>query len=149
MKVPLFSSALLQRLVFLVPAAFVISCSGGPKLYPVHGKLLQNNQPVAGVLLTFHPKDATVYSTLPTGLTDDDGTFIVETGANEGAPAGEYVVTMIAPQVVKETGKQKITMGKHAETADRFKGAYASEASSKLRVEIKKGDNNLEPFSLN
>jgi hypothetical protein len=133
----------------VLPALCCISCSRGPTLYPVHGTLLQNNQPVAGALLTFHAKDATINTIPPTGTTEDDGTFTVETGPSEGAPAGEYVVTVIAPQVVKSAGKQPKRMGSHPESVDRFAGAYANETSSKIRIEIKKGINELDPFNLN
>jgi hypothetical protein len=150
MRVSQFQSTYPKLLLGLLLPICCVSCTGGPKLYPVHGKLLQNNRPVAGALLTFHPKDGTVYTVLPTGLTDDDGTFTLETGANEGAPAGDYVVTLIAPEVVKAgAGQKKASMGRKPDSADRFKGAYTSEAGSKLRVEIKQGENNLEPFVLN
>jgi hypothetical protein len=126
-----------------------MSCSRGPTLYPVHGQLLQNNHPVAGALLTFHRQDADINTIPPTGMTDEDGTFTVETGSNEGAPAGEYVVTVINPKVVRSAEKKTPSMGNKPVSEDSFKGAYAQVSNSKLRVEIKKGNNELEPFKLN
>jgi hypothetical protein len=149
MRTNLSPSSTWWRFIVLLPAVCCMSCSRSEPLYPVQGKLLHNNQPVAGALLTFHPKDANINTIFPTGVTEEDGTFTVETGPNEGAPAGEYVVTVIAPHEVKSADKKTFSMGRKQESADSFKGAYAQESSSKLRIEIKKGNNELGPLNLN
>src|SRR5262245_1118276 len=120
------------RWLALLPALFCLSCSGsGSALNPVKGKVLYKNQPIKGALVTFHPKGHTDINTVrPTGLTREDGTFNVTTGQKEGAPAGEYVVTLICSEEKK--GKKVGT--EPAETRDRFGGTYAKPESSKIQV---------------
>lgn len=130
--------------VFLVALA-CLSCSKGPSLNPVHGKVLYKNEPVEGVVLTFHPKGKSDINTVfPIGLSKEDGTFTLMTGQEEGAPAGEYVVTAIYPQPVG--GKPK-GFSMRSDSEDKFKGAYAREETSTIKVEIKNTKNELEPFT--
>jgi hypothetical protein len=136
------------RAFILLPGLLCISCSRGPSLNPVHGQLLFKHQPVAGALLTFHPKDADIKTILPVGLTDEEGRYTLETGEGEGAPAGDYVVTIIAPQQVA-TGKKTISLGNKPDSVDRFKGAYVRKDASTFRFEIKSGNNELAPIDLN
>jgi hypothetical protein len=58
-------------LVLLSLAA--VSCSGGDgKLNPVQGKVLHKNRPLAGALVSLHPKDANDINVTPsTGLTKE------------------------------------------------------------------------------
>src|SRR5262249_22670468 len=124
-----------------------MSCSGSDALNPVEGKVLYNNEPIAGVLVTFHPKGADINTVLPVGQTKEDGTFTLSTGKQEGAPAGEYVVTAVCPQQGERTGAKGLSMQRF-KPEDRFNGVYANEANSSIKVEIKKGKNQLEPFKL-
>jgi hypothetical protein len=125
------------------------SCSSGDKLNTVQGQVLYKDQPLKGVLVTFHPKgvsDVTIHR--PVGLTKEDGTFTLTTGEIEGAPAGEYVVTMICPEEVTPKEKPKGFTLIAPETEDRFKGAYADLATSKITAKVTEGVNQLEPFRL-
>jgi hypothetical protein len=110
--------------------------------------VLYQNQPIEGVLVTFHPRGADLHTILPVGQTLEDGTFTLTTGQNEGTPAGEYVVTFTCPQQAEPKGKKKGMTMQRFTPEDRFKGAYASEAKSTFRVDIKPGNNELEPFRL-
>lgn len=122
-----------------------VSCSGSGGLNPVQGKVLFRDKPLHGVVLTFHPVGQTdVHTQRPIGLTKEDGTFTVTTGLKEGAPAGQYIVTFTYPEQPKT---KAITM-EMPETRDRFGGAYANPANSRIKVEIKSGLNQLEPFNL-
>jgi hypothetical protein len=133
------------RWLILLPALGCLSCSGSAALNPVQGTVLYKNQPLAGALVTFHPKGATGVATiLPVGMTKEDGTFTLTTGQTDGAPAGEYVVTLICSEVVKS----KRISTEQPETQDRFRGAYANAATSQIQVEIKNGPNQLAPFNL-
>ena len=144
------------RLVSLTLSGLVylglLGCSGGEKLNTVSGKVFFRDQPLAGALVTFHPKAAMndVKVERPTGLTKEDGTFTITTGQKEGAAPGEYVVTIICSEVPKADGSKK---GKSfgtgdIDTVDRLQGAYANMAASKIVVVIKAGNNELEPFNL-
>jgi len=133
----------------LLPALFCLSCSRGGGLNPVHGKVLYKNQPLQGALVTLHPRGVNDITTVrPVGLTKEDGTFTVTTGQKEGAPAGEYVVTFICSEKVAPKDKKTIST-EPQQTRDRFQGTYANRETSKFRVEIKTGVNQLEPFNLN
>src|SRR5947209_5994423 len=84
----------------LPAAAACASCSGGcASLNPVQGKILYKGQPLKGAVLTFHPKGGGKNITVdpPIGTSGEDGSFRLTTGNKEGAPAGEYVVTLICP----------------------------------------------------
>ncbi len=101
-----------------------------------------------GALVTFHPSGTNeITAVRPVGLTKEDGTFTLTTGQNEGAAAGEYIVTVICPEEVKPRGKKAIST-EPPDSQDRFRGAFANQGTSTLKVEIKKGDNQLEPFHL-
>ncbi len=142
----------LGRLVILVPAVISLSCSSSAKYNPVRGKVLYKNEPIEGVIVTFHPKGKEKLPELPIGVTEEDGSFTVNMGKGEGAPEGDYVVTFYCPEKVEEKpgkkGKPKGMVMQNLQLEDRFKGAYTSEAKSNFNVSIKPGKNELEPFNL-
>jgi len=124
-----------------------VSCSGGTSLNPVAGKVLHKDQPLSGALVTLHPKGATDHTAVPaTGLTKDDGTFTVTTGNQDGAPAGEYVVTVVCSRMPKNA-KKGLGTG-NIDTEDVLQGAYANRDTSKIFVTLKAGPNQLETFNL-
>lgn len=138
----------------MAPILGGVSCSTGPdgeKLYPTSGRILYKDQPAAGAMVTFHPKNAQSQLTVhrPYGVAKDDGTFTLTTNKNEGAPAGEYVVTVVwyeAPPARKAKGIS--TGGEDNPAVDKLKGEYAERAKSKLGMAIKAGSNQLEPIVL-
>jgi hypothetical protein len=135
------------RWLALLPALCCLSCSSGPKLNPVQGKVLYNDQPLAGATVTFHPKEGNpVKVDRPYALTKEDGSFTLTTGGKEGAPAGSYVVTIICSVEAKPKGKLISTAP--PETVDKLKGAYSDVKRSQIPVDIKDGPNQLEPFKL-
>src|SRR5438034_10853524 len=100
----------LWRVLALTAALGFTSCSNGPggeKLYQVTGKVLYNDQPAAGAVVAFHPKDAKNELTAmrPMGSVQPDGTFSLVTGKDQGAPAGEYIVTVTWYQEIPRKGK--------------------------------------------
>jgi hypothetical protein len=150
MQVRSSSSPARWRWLALAPALCCLSCSGsGGGLQPVQGTVLYKDQPLKGAVVTFHPKAAKNEVTIvrPVGRTEEDGTFTLTTGQKEGAPTGEYIVTVICPELVPSGGKGVISTAP-PETQDRFQGAYANQATSGLKVVIKGGVNQLEPFRL-
>ena|SRR5437870_4668233 len=138
------------RWLVLFVACCGLSCTHDSGLHPVQGKVFYKDQPLGGVLVTFHPKGASDIRTVrPVGLTREDGTFTLTTGQQEGAPAGEYVVTFICSETVVPKGGAKVISSAPPETKDRFQGAYSNLETSTFKIEIKKGPNQLEPFRLN
>src|SRR5262249_24790931 len=105
-----------------------LCCSScGVKYNPVQGKVTpyQGKIPV-GAVVTFNPqgeKDPNAHN--PVGLVKQDGTFTVTTGKKEGAPAGNYVVTLTWPQVKNPPKEGEITQNR-MEISDGFRGAFAS-----------------------
>ncbi len=113
---------------------------------------MYRSQPAAGALIVFFPvKDEGTL--LPQGEVGPDGSFTLtcvsaDGKPREGAPEGEYIVTITWP---KELPKPKKTGGFPAEKEsppDRLEGRY-SKARSQLRAHIKAGSNKLEPFTIN
>jgi hypothetical protein len=92
--------------------------------------------PLAGAQLVFHSINPETKRTTHAGdaLIEPDGSFVLSTyKANDGAPAGAYVVT-VANAGLLEGGTVPTT--RHAIPA-----AYEKPGSSPLRVEVKAGKN--------
>ncbi|OWK34997.1 hypothetical protein FRUB_09839 [Fimbriiglobus ruber] len=112
------------------------------KVYPVRGEVTVDGKPAAGARIFFHPEAnlADPRALRPIAIVEADGSFRLTTYlANDGAPAGEYVVTVTWP--TKAGADEEIS-------GDRLKYAYADAKKSKLRVTVKAGNNDLEPFRL-
>lgn len=127
--------------------AFAVGCGNGgitaPGTAPVSGSVTVKGKAVAGVKVTFHPQfDMGAITFTPSGETDKEGRFKLSTAvAGDGAPPGEYVVTF----ELLRGGADKA--GRDIEV-DVWNGKYADPAKSNKRVTISKGDNALEPFTL-
>jgi hypothetical protein len=126
------------------------SCSDSERLNPVVGQVLYKNEPLKGVLVTLHPKDKEdLTRDLPVGLTGEDGTFKLVSGQDEGALAGDYIVTFVcSAEIAPPKGTKIMSMGMESQYDDRFKGVYAEKGASKFQVSIQPGPNQLEPFRL-
>jgi hypothetical protein len=114
---------------------------GGPKLYPVRGTVLFQDQPAAGATVVFHPVAATNHSTpKPSGVVKPDGTFTLTTHPHgDGAPAGEYVV------VVTWYGEGARSV---ENPVSKLPARYADGQASPLKATVKDGPTELEPFKL-
>jgi hypothetical protein len=136
------------RWLVVLAAVACASCSKDAGLNPVQGKILYKGNALAGAVITFHPKGAgrNINTQLPVGHSGEDGSFTLTTGDKQGAPAGEYAVTVICPEEVKLPKGQISTAP--PESKDRFQGAYANRDSTTIRAEVKAGPNQLEPFQL-
>ncbi len=138
-------------LIALALTAASCSSSSRPQLFPVRGKVVVNDKAAEGVLLTFLPaseKDPTPLR--PLAISSEDGTFTVKTDEEEGAPAGEYVVTMVwkqdAPPPNAKKGKA-ISMKMGSEQIDKLGGKYVDRKKG-FKVKIEKGPNELKPFEV-
>ena len=134
-------------LVVALACAAAVGCGGGgisaPGTAPVSGSVLFKNRPVPGVKVTFHPQfNMGSIKFTPNGETGTDGRFTLSTAAaNDGAPPGDYVVTL----ELLRGGADRL--GRDIEV-DVWKGKYSDPATSQFRVTVKKGENQLEPFRL-
>src|SRR5438105_276136 len=115
--------------LMLVPALFCVSC-GGPsvKLNPVEGTVIYKGQPLEGATVSFHPQAPDKPNPTPsTGVTDAEGKFTLKTGDYDGAPAGDYVVTLIkSVQVGAAAGKKGMISTEPVDTTDALQGAYSN-----------------------
>jgi hypothetical protein len=112
-------------------------------VHPVSGKVFVQKKPAVGAFVLFVPvnEPANAPDPRPQGAVQEDGSFRLSTyGDAEGAPAGEYIVTITWPGKVLPDGKE--------EPEDKLYGRYADPQRSKLRATVKDGKNELEPFQL-
>jgi hypothetical protein len=107
--------------------------------------VLYQGEPLGGALVSFHADEGR--KDPATGLTKADGTFELVTGDVKGADPGTYTVTVTC-QVPVETKGGGMSFGGTPETEDRLNGAYANRNQSTIKVEVKEGPNQLEPFDL-
>src|SRR5262245_15325321 len=84
--------------LLLVTAFGVRAYWGGidrPALAPLTGHVSFDGQPAAGATVIFHPLEAPADAPRPTATVGTDGTFTLGTyQPGDGAPAGEYAVTV-------------------------------------------------------
>jgi hypothetical protein len=102
------------------------------KVFPIDGMLYVNDQPAANARLAFHSLNGTALC--PVGVTGPDGSFHLTTFTfNDGAPEGEYVVTLIWPnEAIPADECEGIDLNTH----DRLKGLYSDVTKSTLRARV-------------
>ena len=127
-------------------SAVCVSCSreAKPPLHPVRGTVTVRGEPAVKAIVVLRPSSpGPPNERIPHGVVGPDGAFVVGTYADaDGAPAGEYTVTI----TWQETRKDSKTGDEISD--DRLKGRHADPAKSRWKVTIKEGDNQLEPFRL-
>jgi len=133
----------------------VSGCGGETKLvvHPVSGQVLHRGQPLANALIVFHDKrpreelQQIENLPIPRATTDAEGKFQLSSyGGPDGAPAGEYNVTVFMQGAMPEEGEDPESV---AQEPDRLGARYADPETSGLSATIKPGDNQLPPFELN
>ena len=130
------------RSVHAVLLTCLVGCGDLRKaaFYPVAGTLTVSGRPAANAMIAFHPLDqAGSQTALPVASTGPDGTFRLMTyAAGDGAPAGEYAVTVVWPDYSQPRDECVDDV-----THDRFKGCYADPAKSPWRVTVGPGTNEV------
>lgn len=101
-----------------------------------------DGEPAEGAFIVFHPAiDQDGEAWRAQGVSQNDGRFTLSTfRRGDGAPAGEYIVT-----VLWQTGEDDD--GSSA-GPDLLNNRYRDPKTSELRAEIKPGPNHLDPFQL-
>jgi hypothetical protein len=97
----------------LIPLALLAAAAGCSKksapqlpVHPVTGQVVVNGQPAAGAMVVFHPKDQAAGLPTPNAVVDKQGNYTLSTyAASDGAPAGEYVVTVVWRLMVQKNGE--------------------------------------------
>lgn len=133
-------------------AVGLLGCSKGPELpdhavptHPVTGTLTYKGSPMGGAHVTFYSSGPAGRDKVnPSAIADGEGKYTLTTFvANDGAPVGQYTVTVYWPTEVK---------GKQPEVdpplpPDRLKRVYADQKTSKLRSTVQ-NQNNVIDFTL-
>jgi hypothetical protein len=115
---------------------------GERPVYPVQGAVWYEGHPLANATVVFHPRDPEC-GERPLGKTDANGAFALSTrGSNDGAPEGEYAVTVIYCPVVAIPGDEPVP-GPNVLPAH-----YATPTATRLSARIVPGPNTLERFEL-
>ena len=114
-----------------------VSIANRKTTQPTKGKVFYEGVPVPNAQVTFH-LIAPDKKPARTGdaFVEPDGTFVLSSyNANDGAPAGDYVVTVVLRQPFFDAqGKPGVNL-----LPDR----YSKPESSDLRVKIKDGSNDV------
>jgi hypothetical protein len=135
---------------FPLLSLFVLGCGSDDKRLPVHparGQILYAGKSIPHAQITFHPLDTSKKDApRPHATVAKDGTFALTTyNGDDGAPAGEYAVTVEWWLTDAKRGTQE---GDSAPPTNRLPKRYASVSTSKLHVTIQEGDNELPIIQL-
>jgi hypothetical protein len=103
-----------------------------PLLFAVEGKVLVDGEPAVNLHVAFHPLKGGKNHFCPVGRTNREGIFHLTTRrAADGAPAGEYRVTLIWPHGEMDEC-ECVDMSQH----DRLQGSYANADQSTFQVRV-------------
>ena len=106
-------------------------CDSGPPMGQVTGKVTLDNQPIQGLEVNFSPQDAKL-GTTAIGYTQADGTYtLYYPGSEEGAPAGDYIVSIAPGEGGEEGGPQVQIPAKY-------------NSATELRRTVKPGTNKID-----
>jgi hypothetical protein len=130
-------------------ALVVVSGCSQPKplpVAPVSGKLLICGRPATDAEVTLHAptplKDEAGRTLFPTARVGADGSFRVTTYApDDGAPIGEYKVTVTWSQLTTDAGET--TIG-----PDQLAGRFAQPSTPAASVQVREGTNELPVIDL-
>lgn len=132
----------------VVLLVFCASCGDGRRpVFPVRGQVFYQGKPTPEALVIFYPlNDPDPQAPRPIARVSKDGSFSPTTyKTNDGAPAGEYAVTV---SWVIERDNQDLPKELQKDPQNLLPDRYSKAETSGLRVEIKKGSNELAPFQL-
>jgi hypothetical protein len=149
------------KIVSLTCLAFVAAtgCSDDKRItdrktvFPVAGQFTAGDIPATGAMISFHPVNSTgVGRALPSqARADDQGRFELTTYVTkDGAPAGEYIVTIYWPESHPKPITEREDDGEGSELPpDRLRGRFASPATSTLRARVTEKSTTFDAFDLN
>jgi len=127
----------------------LIGCAEKPKLklkpvFPVNGSAFVGGKPATGAAIVLHLLPLGGKTDIRSrGKVDENGKFVLTTyNTNDGAPEGEYVVTVYWP------GKSARPLQDDELPPDQLGGRYSDPAKSKIKIHIKAPETTLESFQL-
>ena len=111
------------------------------EVHPAQGRVTFGETIPEGALLTLHPVSPTV-SIRPRATVRPDGTFQVTTyGTGDGAPEGDYRVTIVWHKLVEIDGEP--TAGPNL-----LPSPYSQPATTELKLSVKPGTNDFPPLQI-
>jgi hypothetical protein len=136
-------------LCLLLAMAAILPASCGRRtdrkpLFPVTGKLVDGDKPAEKAVMFFQPLDGSGSGRLlPVGKVAADGSFRVSTYmADDGAPVGEYAVTVVWPKIPKGAPADEV------EGPDQLKGRCSNPKVSPWHFRVEEKANNLGTLDL-
>lgn len=142
------TAATVVRGMFLVVAVLLaVGCGQAAKeapvaVHPAKGTITFKGQPIPGAMLTLHPKTEIAEVPKPRANVGKDGAFHLTTFAgNDGAPEGEYTVTIVWYKPIKHGND--VQAGPNV-----IPKKYTAPQTSDLQVRIAAGENNLPAIQL-
>jgi hypothetical protein len=139
---------------FATVIVLAVGCSSGGvaegrmKVYPVSGVVKVAGQPAAGARVVFYgatPELVGVGTVAPAAVADENGVFQLQSyEPGDGAPAGQFNVTVSWPEEVPEGVDPEVNRPK-----DRLKNRYINPETSGLTANVPEGGAELPPFELN
>lgn len=130
-----------------IVALALTGCGGGDAsrvpVHPASGAIQFRGQPIVGAFVLLHPKNGPVAGApSPRGTVGSDGKFTFTTyEADDGAPEGEYVLTVQWYKPVKQGND--VVGGPNV-----LPNKYAQAKTSDLKIRIAAGENQLPPIQL-
>jgi hypothetical protein len=111
-------------------------------VFPVHGRLTYQNKPMGQARIAFLPFGEGIRGTTAQATADDDGRYQLTTyRRGDGAPAGQYTVTVYWPAPRPSSAKLDPTDDTPA--PDRLRDAY-DVTRSKLKATVQERDNEID-----
>jgi hypothetical protein len=137
--------------IWLAIVAVMVSGCGSDvapvPLYEASGKVTVQGQPAEGAKVVFYPTSSALQGPrmpIPAGTTDATGTFHLQSyEPKDGAPAGEFKVTVIWPEPIPPNVDQEMYQPK-----DRLQGRYSDPQRTTITATIPEGGGELPPFEL-
>lgn len=124
-----------------VLTAGLVGCGdSGPPLIPVQGKVFINGKPASEGGVTFRSAENQMVQLV--GAIRSDGAYVMMHNRQEGAPQGQYIVTVLVTETAK-TADGKYTGLPKTISSQKF----SDPATTPLKVEVKEG-NAAESYDL-
>lgn len=125
----------------LVCTVLLAGCSGetGIPCAAVHGRVLQNGQPLSEAMVVFHPLDAAANNApRPMAYTNPQGEFALTTvKQGDGAPVGKYAIT-VELREQRPVGEETVRDGRNL-----LPPKYAKPETSPLSFDVVEGTNEV------
>jgi hypothetical protein len=141
-RLHLFGDNMRIMLPVVLLGCVLVGCGSPPPSPVVRGKVTMNGEPVAAAQVQLVPKGApgATYSS----TTKPDGSFEIRPTNAEDRPVaeGKYAVVVTKNGSPKGCGADEMTL------VNVLPPNYADAAKTPLRIDVKAGDNQLEPFDL-